>query len=147
MNQYNFLVNLSIFASILLIFAVQSKKIKVEVYTEGLCPDSSKFLHDQLAPNWDSLKSGLDLDILAFGRANFSNSNNYSSVVDGDEQITFQCPHGPKECVIDKMMACARNRFLGSDPSKYVKYITCLQGEENFYLYPENSIKKSQELF
>lgn len=47
----------------------QGSRMTLDVYYESLCPDSRNFLVNQLAPNWKSLSSFVDLRLVPFGKA------------------------------------------------------------------------------
>lgn len=45
-------------------------KVHLKVYYESLCPDSVRFIRNQLLPTWNSLGSQyLEVDFLPFGKA------------------------------------------------------------------------------
>ena len=47
-------------------------KVKVDVYYETLCPDSIGFLIRKLIPNYDSMTSMMQLNLIPFGKAEVS---------------------------------------------------------------------------
>lgn len=47
----------------------QSTKVRVEVYYETLCPDSIRFLIQQLIPKYADIKDKIDLTLYPFGKA------------------------------------------------------------------------------
>lgn len=48
---------------------LQLSGVKVTVFYESLCPDSIRFIENQLLPNYDSLKEFITLDFVPFGKA------------------------------------------------------------------------------
>ena len=50
----------------------QVKKVQVEVYYEVWCPDSRRFILDQVVPAWRALKSQIDIHWKPFGKASVS---------------------------------------------------------------------------
>ena len=48
-----------------------SQSVRLSVYYESLCPDSIKFVREQLFPSWQHLGvETLELDLNPFGKAN-----------------------------------------------------------------------------
>ena len=66
-------------------------KVKVNVYIESKCPDSKKFVNEQLYPTYQKLKSIINLKLVPFGNANVSINR-------GGRSLSYQCQHGPDEC-------------------------------------------------
>uniref|UniRef100_A0A224XSD0 Putative gamma-interferon-inducible lysosomal thiol reductase n=1 Tax=Panstrongylus lignarius TaxID=156445 RepID=A0A224XSD0_9HEMI len=95
-----------------------AQKVPVTVYYESLCPDSIKFYTTQLYPTWNSsLKSFIDLHLVPFGKSNYTRMG---------DNYTFACHHGEKECVGNRVQACALEIIPKSDMDLQVKYINCL---------------------
>lgn len=47
-------------------------QIKVDVYYESLCPDSQKFLTEQLYPNSKIFAEQLDIKLIPYGKSSVS---------------------------------------------------------------------------
>uniref|UniRef100_A0A1B0F9A4 Uncharacterized protein n=1 Tax=Glossina morsitans morsitans TaxID=37546 RepID=A0A1B0F9A4_GLOMM len=62
--------------------------LNVLVFYESLCPDSKRFMQNQLGPNYDELGDFIDIKLVPFANA--------KSVDDGKEIV---CQHGPAECL------------------------------------------------
>merc|ERR1719348_541714 len=74
------------------------KEVKLTVYYESLCPDSVKFINEQLEPALSLLQEELTISLKPFGKANFTAN---------DQSWDFTCQHGPNECWGNKIQACA----------------------------------------
>lgn len=90
-------------------------KIKMDIYYESLCPDSVRFISQQLAPNYEAFKENLDITFVPFGK-----SNSYQNT---DGSIEFECQHGPDECFGNKVQGCMLSRLPHQDTQ--VSYVAC----------------------
>ncbi|KAK3873595.1 hypothetical protein Pcinc_021400 [Petrolisthes cinctipes] len=95
--------------------AWSAEPVKVSVYYETLCPDSSRFFVNQLYPVWLDLKDIMTNDINCYGKANDT------SVGDG---YTFICQHGPDECEGNMMITCAKSYI--PDEDKFMAFSNCI---------------------
>ncbi|KAH8247685.1 hypothetical protein KR038_008212 [Drosophila bunnanda] len=74
-------------------------KVPIAVYYESLCPDSAKFITEQLYPAVrGELRDVVDLTLVPFGKSQFFTQGS---------EVTFTCHHGPNECYGNKVHACA----------------------------------------
>lgn len=89
-----------------------SDKLPVKFYYEALCPDSRKILSD-LGREYQTFKQYIQLEFVPFGRA---------KSLDG-EGNEFECHHGPKECVANKIHSCGVEH-LGSQGAKQ-QFVVC----------------------
>ncbi|GAB2286093.1 hypothetical protein Dimus_020517 [Dionaea muscipula] len=92
-----------------------SDKVSVELYYESLCPYSASFIINYLATVFqkDELISIIDLRLFPWGNAKI-NSNS-----------TFDCQHGPSECLLNTIEACAIAAW--SDVNKHFPFINCIE--------------------
>ncbi|KAL7035430.1 hypothetical protein ACKWTF_008363 [Chironomus riparius] len=90
-------------------------KIKMDIFYESLCPDSIRFISEQLGQNYQSFKDNLDITFLPFGK-----SNSYQNQLGG---IEFECQHGADECFGNKVQGCMLSRMPHQDTQ--VSYVTC----------------------
>ncbi|XP_069956198.1 gamma-interferon-inducible lysosomal thiol reductase [Cherax quadricarinatus] len=92
--------------------------VKVSVYYETLCPDSQRFITNQLYPVWLNLMDIMEIDINAYGKANDT---------EVDDGYVFECQHGPDECEGNIMMACARE-YIEEDEF-FMTFLNCIMSE------------------
>ncbi|XP_073976873.1 gamma-interferon-inducible lysosomal thiol reductase 1 [Rhodnius prolixus] len=135
---------MSTFAFFIVFIAAGSayaQKVPVTVYYESLCPDSIKFYTNQLYPAWNSsLKSFMDLQLVPFGKSNYTHMG---------DNYTFTCHHGEKECVGNKVQACALKLIPATpDMDLQVKYINCLMAmaKSSVDMYPTKSCAEEVKL-
>lgn len=95
-------------------------KVKLDVYMESLCPDTTAFIEEQLWPVWQEMGDFIDLHIIPFGKADWHDA------MGGD--FTFTCQHGQRECDGNQLMCCGIERLR--EPRRYLPYIRCLQGKD-----------------
>ncbi|ONK62663.1 uncharacterized protein A4U43_C07F6570 [Asparagus officinalis] len=86
--------------SFLLLFAstsaIESSKVSVAVYYESLCPYCSNFIVNYLAKIFDAgLIDIVDLKMIPYGNAKIKPNG------------TISCQHGPNECLLNTIEACA----------------------------------------
>ncbi|XP_022912786.1 GILT-like protein 1 isoform X2 [Onthophagus taurus] len=91
---------------------VRTTWLRIEVYFESLCPDSSNFIKYQLYPAWDLIKNHVDIRFIPFGK-----SKSYKN------GLIFHCQHGQRECEGNKMMSCGLSRLI--DQTDQVRFIEC----------------------
>lgn len=73
-----------------------SEKVSLDVYYESLCPDSVKFIVDNLIELFEGgLISIVDLRFVPYGNARISRNS------------SITCQHGPNECLLNTVEACA----------------------------------------
>jgi hypothetical protein len=108
-----------------LVFVIDSHHTtnRVAVYYESICPDSRKFILNQLIPTYDKLSQYMDIDLIPFGNANVSYPNY-------DFKPFFQCQHGPDECYGNKAQACVIDLTKSTRPS--LNYIKCMFAADNW---------------
>ncbi|CBZ52797.1 hypothetical protein NCLIV_025860 [Neospora caninum Liverpool] len=92
----------------------KNDKIKVDIMYESMCPFCQRLLTKQLPHIMKSdLADYIDLRLYPYGNA----------VEHGDQ---IECQHGPEECHLNKVSACAI-RELHTDPSQITNVLTCLE--------------------
>ncbi|EEZ97810.1 Gamma-interferon-inducible lysosomal thiol reductase-like Protein [Tribolium castaneum] len=97
-----------------------SYSLKVSLYYESLCYDSSRFITRQLTPNYSQLKNYIQLEFIPYGKA----THNYVN-----RRWIFDCQHGPNECQGNKYQACALAQNSGQD--KDLAFVDCVMRERN----------------
>lgn len=88
------------------------EKLPVKIYYEGLCPDSRKLLSD-LGQEYYVFRKYITLDFVPFGRAK-------SLDADGN---AFECHHGPKECVANRIHSCGIKYLTSQDAVQ--QFVVC----------------------
>ncbi|TMW51357.1 hypothetical protein DOY81_003540 [Sarcophaga bullata] len=82
-----------------LIALANAVKVPITIYYESLCPDSAKFITEQIYPAVKGdLKDHVDINWVPFGKSNYTTQG---------QDIIFNCHHGPNECYGNKVHACA----------------------------------------
>jgi interferon gamma-inducible protein 30 len=112
-------------ALFLLLFSVDCHHVnnRLSIYYESICPDSRRFVLDQLIPTYDKLNQYLDIDLVPFGNANVSYPNH-------DFNPYFQCQHGPNECYGNKAHACVIDMTKSTRPT--LNFIKCMFEADNW---------------
>ncbi|XP_076625917.1 gamma-interferon-inducible lysosomal thiol reductase 1 isoform X1 [Colletes latitarsis] len=90
--------------------------IEVDVYYESLCPDSMRWIKNQLAPSYDALKNNIHVNYITYGKASQKNLE--------DGQWQFTCQHGPNECEGNMAQACAIHAIQNEEPADRVQQLT-----------------------
>ncbi|CAG9761981.1 unnamed protein product [Ceutorhynchus assimilis] len=103
----------------LLIVHSEQQKINVAVYFESLCPDSQKFIIDQLYPNWDDIRDYINIKFIPFGKS-----------ISLDNGTKFACQHGSQECKGNRIMSCALREIPNQDLQ--VEYLRCFMDVYKF---------------
>lgn len=94
--------------------------VLVQVYYESMCPDSKYFIREQLVPTVRKIPEIINFELVPYGKA---------STFENGTGIFFQCQHRERECVGNKIHACAI-RYI-EDNTKLLHYASCLF--ENLY--------------
>ncbi|KAJ1523338.1 hypothetical protein ONE63_001208 [Megalurothrips usitatus] len=103
----------------------------VTVMYESLCPDSIRFVKDQVGPTFEALGSErIVVELIPYGKA---------STTPTDTGYSFRCQHGPSECKGNKLQACGLARLLG-DNGKQVQYARCLLSQTNPAAFSEKCV-------
>ncbi|XP_052869396.1 GILT-like protein 1 [Anopheles cruzii] len=112
---------------LLSVFAVAcygQTRVPVYVYYESLCPDSAKFVNDQLYPAAKMFKNNLELHLVPFGKSSFQTQGS---------EVMFTCHHGENECYGNKVHACAIQHIQGNSFQPNISredltldYVNCL---------------------
>ena len=95
MNKYRILSLILIFLSI-----YADEKVKIEMFTESLCPACIRFMTSSLKPAIEAKDIDLiaDIKLYPYGNARQSKSG---------EKWVFSCQHGENECAGNLMESCA----------------------------------------
>lgn len=113
-------------------WASESRKVSLELYYESLCPYSANFIVNYLVKLFeDDLISIVDLNLVPWGNAKIKGNNN-----------TVVCQHGPYECLLNTVEACAID--IWPELSKHFPFIYCIENlvYERKYLQWESCFEK-----
>lgn len=94
--------------------------VEVGVYYEAKCPDSQKFIIDQLLPAYAKAPNLIRPIFIPYGKA---------ETIKTRTGYEFVCQHGPSECEGNKIHACAIDVLHKKDIQ--LKYISCLMSDYN----------------
>ncbi|CAD5167978.1 unnamed protein product [Musa acuminata subsp. malaccensis] len=90
-----------------------SPKVSLALYYETLCPYSANFIVNYLAKIFDDgLISIVDVDLVPYGNARIQNG-------------TISCQHGPYECLLNTVEACAIDAW--PDLNQHFSFIYCVE--------------------
>ncbi|KAL2333010.1 hypothetical protein Fmac_014223 [Flemingia macrophylla] len=90
------------------------QKVSLELYYESLCPYSANFIVNYLPKVFSpDLISIVDLKLVPWGNAKLRANN------------TFNCQHGPYECLLNTVEACAID--ILPQLSKHFPFIYCVE--------------------
>lgn len=103
--------------------APKLNSVRLEIYMESQCPDTSRFVHKQLMKAWSLLShtGRVELVLIPFGKAR--------CVAKGDNDFECSCQHQANECILNQLMNCVIDR-LGF-PDKIVPIVDCIQGKRD----------------
>ncbi|XP_055546176.1 GILT-like protein 1 [Wyeomyia smithii] len=110
-NSFLLVLAVVVAANVALLSA-DTTRVKVDVYYEHLCPDSIRWISDQLGPSYDALRDIIDIDFIPFGKS--------VSINNGE---SFECQHGPLECEGNRIQSCVLNYIPEQD--RQVSYVVC----------------------
>ncbi|CAD5172419.1 unnamed protein product [Musa acuminata subsp. malaccensis] len=90
------------------------RNVSLALYYETLCPYCSNFIVNHLSKIFhDGLISIVDLDLIPYGNARLGSNS------------TMSCQHGPNECLLNTVEACAINAW--PDLSIHFSFIYCVE--------------------
>lgn len=89
--------------------------VPVQVFYEPLCPDSKNFVKSQLAPVMEKIGDKVNLALIPYGKAR---------TTDNGGTYTFECQHGPVECLGNKVHGCVLKNV--PDTRLQTKIVTCM---------------------
>ncbi|XP_057862938.1 gamma-interferon-responsive lysosomal thiol protein isoform X2 [Cryptomeria japonica] len=92
----------------------EAEKVSVEVYYESLCPDSASFIVNYLDKLFtDRLIDIVDLRLIPYGNARIGSNE------------TINCQHGPYECVLNTIEACAIDAW--PNLNQHFPFVSCIE--------------------
>jgi len=78
--------------------APAAARLSIDIYYESLCPDSTRFISQQIPPVWNALQSEIEINFNPYGLA--------ETTVAEDGSYEFECQHGERECYGNIVQAC-----------------------------------------
>eukprot|EP01084_Bolivina_argentea_P164440 285893_1 len=92
--------------------------LEVEIYFEGCCPDSQRFITGPFQTAWNtkSWNNRTHITLYPYGKC----TQTYN---EHTKEYDFVCQHGTKECTANTIMTCAIQEVYAFDPSQYVPFI------------------------
>ncbi|KAK6935678.1 Gamma interferon inducible lysosomal thiol reductase GILT [Dillenia turbinata] len=100
------------------------ENVRLDVYYESLCPYCSNFIANHLIKLFsDGLISVVDLNLVPYGNARIGPNN------------TIGCQHGPAECLLNTIEACAIN--VWPDLTYHFSFIYCVETLVYEHKYPQ----------
>ncbi|XP_065041029.1 gamma-interferon-responsive lysosomal thiol protein-like isoform X2 [Musa acuminata AAA Group] len=92
------------------------RNVSLALYYETLCPYCSNFIVNHLSKIFhDGLISIVDLDLIPYGNARLGSNS------------TMSCQHGPNECLLNTVEACAINAWPDLLELQYAEQTDSLQ--------------------
>ncbi|PAV82724.1 hypothetical protein WR25_16145 [Diploscapter pachys] len=98
--------------------------VTIEVFGEGRCPDTTRFLAWHLGPTWNNYQDVVPINVIyhPFGLKSKCSCNEW-----GDYKC--DCHHGERECKLNQLQACVIDQF--PDPKVHMTTVVCIQGKKN----------------
>merc|ERR1712212_446247 len=95
--------------------------LQMDLYYESLCPDSTRFISNQIPEMWAALSQEVSINFVPYGFA--------STTEDENGELHFECQHGERECAGNIVQACTL--YLTQDkPDDQVSLITCMMSAD-----------------
>lgn len=90
------------------------QKVSLDLYYESLCPYSANFIINELTDIFDNgIIDIVDLRLFPWGNAKLTSNN------------SFTCQHGPRECFLNTVEACAIDAWPNLDD--HFPFINCVE--------------------
>ncbi|XP_046400325.1 GILT-like protein 2 isoform X2 [Ischnura elegans] len=98
-------------------------KLEIAIYYETFCPDSKRFLTEQLPKVLEMAmhEPYITFKFVPFGLA--------TSQTNSDGDVNFSCQHGLKECVANTLHSIALN--IISDPLRQAQFLSCVMKDDD----------------
>lgn len=95
---------------------VASPKVEIALYYESYCGGCRDFIMEQFYPTFQKVGQIMDVKLVPYGNAEESRKGS---------EWSFNCQHGPKECVGNLIETCAIS--ILKNVSTYFPFIHCLE--------------------
>ncbi|XP_043784290.1 GILT-like protein 1 [Apis laboriosa] len=118
---------------------VATNRLNVDVYYESLCPDSIRWIKQQLLPQYDILKDYISVSFIPYGKATYWQDPN-------TQKWHFSCQHGIDECNGNKAQACGIHAIQNNESADKIQQLTVsLIGCAMTSRFPPSSILECAE--
>merc|ERR1712002_460041 len=110
--------NLKMLAAFLLLCVAlrcSAQTVQIDVIYESLCPDSTRFISQQIPPMYEAIGQHVEIRFRPYG---------FATTTEVDGSYVFECQHGERECNGNIVQACAVQ--YTSDQDTLVSLITCM---------------------
>jgi len=101
----------------LLILLPATMALQMDLYYESLCPDSTRFISQQVPDMWAALSNEVSINFVPYGFATTTEA--------ADGELEFECQHGAAECQGNIVQACSLY-LTKESPDIQVSLITCM---------------------
>uniref|UniRef100_A0A1W7RAG1 Gamma-interferon-inducible lysosomal thiol reductase n=1 Tax=Hadrurus spadix TaxID=141984 RepID=A0A1W7RAG1_9SCOR len=106
--------------------------VKLAIYYECLCPDSKRFIRNQLWRTYQAIPDLMKIELVPYGKAHETQLSNGT--------YAFSCQHGPNECYGNLVQTCAIN--LLNDTSKSLPFVNCMESYSDSHNRGETCAKR-----
>uniref|UniRef100_A0A1B6LS94 Saposin A-type domain-containing protein n=1 Tax=Graphocephala atropunctata TaxID=36148 RepID=A0A1B6LS94_9HEMI len=125
------MISLTVLAICAVAVVLGQGPLEVTVFYESHCPACQNFIDDQLAVAHDRFRDKILVDIVPFGNAQQRWEKN---------KVVISCQHGAKECLGNKLHACAIHQLCGESGT-----VSCAQEQLTHVINYISCVKKSQD--
>merc|ERR1719229_788041 len=107
--------------ALLFSFVNGQNRVPLALYFESCCPYCQNYIVNSLAPAWNTkgFQDIVDILLVPWGHETFNKSKSTG-------QYTYQCQHGPNECIGQRIESCAAQYVR---PEEFVTFIIDLETE------------------
>ncbi|XP_015916968.1 gamma-interferon-inducible lysosomal thiol reductase [Parasteatoda tepidariorum] len=95
-----------------------TEPVQLDIYYETNCPDSMRFVTQQLYPLYQEMKNSLKIRLIPFGKGTA-----YFNEV--SKQYDFNCHHGPAECLGNTVQSCVISLY--PQPEDHMNLVNCME--------------------
>lgn len=116
---------------------LKGEKVKIDLYYEFLCPACQQFVHDQLHPTVQEIGDIMDVTLIPYGNADTTKNP--------DGSYSFNCQHGPDECLGNKLHTCAIAK-LDVTQEVLISFVKCTEAAQGTIVQRGETCAKKLEV-